>query len=560
MKNRTFSFRYARMLGVLTAMACSGWSGAAEPNAPASILMQGRAFELPAVDPADLPRAPRTMPDTIVLEKLVLRGNTVISTDELISLVANRLGKPQNAADLEDVRLALTRHYIERGYVNSGAVFADDAVAGNTLTLHIVEGRLGEIRLHGMEGLHEDYLRGRLAPATGAVLNLETLRERFQLLLDDPLFKRLNARLLPGASAGEAILDVEVERARPYQLSAFANNYRPPSIGASVIGLSGALRNLTGLGDVLELTLQEAQKTWSEPRTTIAWRAPLGTAGTWVAAQYDHGRSSVLEEPMQALNLKSVLDSREIGLGQTLFENLSHKFNVGLQYVQRENRTTLAGLPFSFTPGEPEGVTRAHARRFWQEYSYRTEQQVLAVRSTLTWTNNNLQEMSGLPGPSAPEAAKRYGLWLLQTQLTRQLSEGGTQLHLRGAAQFSDRRLLPLDRLAIGGIQTVRGYRENQMVRDTGQIFNVEVEFPLLTTGPKGGILSILPFYDFGRGRNHGEASELLTSAGVATRMRWLGWRFDVAVAKRLAHPVATNGGHHWQDKGLHMQLAYDFF
>ena len=62
-----------------------------------------------------------------------------------------------------------------------------------------------------------------------------------QRLLDDPLFTRINSRIVPGDQLGEATLDMDVERARPYALSVALNNYRPPSIdekGYEVAGLS----------------------------------------------------------------------------------------------------------------------------------------------------------------------------------------------------------------------------------------------------------------------------------------------------------------------------------
>ncbi len=552
--------------GVLTLLPALSWgaepaarTGVPEPTLPRYLGGETAPFRLPPVEAGSLPPAPATLADSVLIRRIAVRGNTVIPSEELIAVVAERIGQRMNAADLEDIRLALTRHYIARGYVNSGVVLPADAVAGDTLNLEVVEGRLREVRLRGLDGLNEAYLRGRLAADPAAVLNVESLREKFQLVLDDPLFQRLNARLLPGERAGEAVLEVDVERAKPYRISGFANNYRPPSIGSLAAGMSAVVRNLSGYGDALDLTLQSPQKDWGEVRSSLAWRLPLGSRGSWLALQYEHGRSSVVEEPMRSLDLKSILDSREIGLGQTLYESLSHRLALGFGYLLRENRTTLGGLPFSFTAGEPDGLTRIRARRFWQEYSYRTEKQVLALRSTFTTASNNLQDMRGLPGPAAPAASQRYDVWLGQWQYARQLSEQGTQLILRGAVQHSGSRLLALDRMAIGGVTTVRGYRENQLVRDRGSVVNVEVDVPLYRAGERGPNLSVLPFYDVGRGKNRGEAGETLSSAGVAASLRWQGWRVDLAVAKRLVHPAAIHGGSNWQDKGVHLQIAYDF-
>jgi hemolysin activation/secretion protein len=97
-------------------------------------------------------------------------------------------------------------------------------------------------------------------------------------------------------------------------LSVFANNYRPPSIGANAIGLSGWLRNLTGYGDYLEVNVQGSSQIEDGRRSSLGWRMPLNTLGTQLSLQVEHGRSAVVEEPMRILDIKSTLDSRDLGL------------------------------------------------------------------------------------------------------------------------------------------------------------------------------------------------------------------------------------------------------
>lgn len=518
------------------------------------------AFQLPPVAP--LPTPPeRDSGETVRVNRIVFQGNTVISTDELNDLVASYRGQLLSEADFEELRLKITRHYIERGYVNSGALFGDSPLVGDELTIRLVEGRLKSISLHGMGRLDEDYLTKRLWRNPEAVFNINQLRERYQSTLDDPLFKRMNARLLPADRLGEAWLDVDVERALPYQLSVFANNYRPPSIGANAIGLSGWLRNLTGYGDYLEVNVQGSSQTEDGRRSSLGWRMPLNTLGTQLSLQFEHGRSAVVEEPMRILDIKSTLDSRDLGLSQTIVETLSHKLSLGLNRVERENRTTVADEPFSFVQGEQNGHIKVSAWRFWQEYSYRSERQVLALRSTLTAARNNLQEINGLPPGATLPAQQRYQIWLGQAQYAHRVLENGAQLIGRATLQQTSDRLLSLDRMSIGGIYTVRGYRENEMLRDKGRIFNFEFDYPVIRQSENGFNLALIPFYDIGRAQNQDESAKTISSVGLASRLRWQGLRLDFAFAKRLLHPneITSNGGT-LQDKGMHLQLAFDFF
>ncbi|HSV54015.1 MAG TPA: ShlB/FhaC/HecB family hemolysin secretion/activation protein [Burkholderiaceae bacterium] len=538
---------------------CRGWLGLlgalAAVVAPLPAFAADDPFQLP---PVLQPRLAPAEPGTV--RGFAFEGNTLVPSAELEQIAAPFVGQPQDAANLETLRQRLTRHLISRGYVNSGVLLAEGAVRDGVVRFQVVVGQVREVRLHGLDGLHEDYLRGRLVRKEDGALNIESMRERFQLLLEDPLFERLNARLMPGNAAGDAILDIDVTRARPYQLHAFVSNHRPPSIGENAYGLSGWVRNLSGRGDFLEGGITAPVKGSGGARGNLGWRMPLNTSGTQFIAQFDHGQSSVVEEPLQVLDIRSTLDSKEIGLSQTLLEQLDRKLTLGVSRVRRENRTTLLGEPFSFTPGEPDGVTRIWSWRFWQEYTQRSDKQVFAARSTFNNARTNLQGVTGLAG--APEVpARQYGVWLGQAQYARQIQEQGAQVVARLNVQHARHRLPGLDQLAIGGVNTVRGFRENQLIRDTGVILSLELDYPLVRQFGSGFNMSLVPFYDYGRGKNRGAAADSLSSVGLATRMRWQGFNVDLALAKRLAHPSSVNSsGGTLQDKGFHFRVAYQFF
>ena len=511
-------------------------------------------FVLPPIDAATGTAASQT----VTLQSIVLRGNTVVPSDTLQAVIAAYLNRPTRADELEDLRQKLTRVYTERGYVNSGVVWQGEASSG-VLAGQVVEGRLSAIRLHGMQRLDERYLTRRLAAAADGPFNLEVLRERFQLALGDPLIERINARLMPGEQPGEAILDVDVTLARPWQFSVFANNYRAPSIGANAVGASASFRNLTGFGDLLEASYQNAPESAARGRASLSWGMPLGFAGTRFSIALEHGDSAVVEQPAAALEINGQLSSVDVGLSQTVLESLAHKLSVGVNRVGRSNRTLLMGVPFSFTPNEPEGVTRETLWRVWQDYSYRTPTQVVALRSTFTAGRNNLIDIAGLPPIDSP--AKAFHLWTGQAQWGRQIMDNGAQLVLRGTLQHTSDRLLALDGLALGGVNTVRGYRENTLVRDAGAIANLEFDYPLQRNAGTGAQINLIPFADYGRARNAGGPVTTLASAGLAARVQWMRFYVDLAVAKRLrsSDAPAASSPSRLQDAGIHLQVAYRF-
>ena len=514
-------------------------------------------FQLPPLEPAP-PADQQREGAQVPVSEVLFEGNTVVATQELQKVAAPYVGRRLYAADIEELRRALTQYYVDRGYVNSGALLvADTAARQGVLSFRIIEGKVSRIQIRGLERLSEGYVTGRLVPDPDEPLNLNVLRERFQLLLDDPHFARINTRLMPGENVGDAILDLEVVRARPYQLTVFANNYRPPSIGEIAAGLSGNVRNLTGYGDLLDFRWQQTTTTPHSVSYSLGWRLPVNRYGTAVSFRADRGQSIVVEAPLNTLRITSRINSQDIGISHPFIETLKHKLTLGMNRVEQTVKSSLLDVPFSFTPGVPEGKTEVRLRRFWQEYAYRSATNAVVLRSTFTSASNNQDAAS----PSNLQAPPRYRYWLGQFQYAQRLGDTGIQAVLKGVMQRADTTLLPVDSISVGGVNTVRGYRENQLLGDKGEVLSLQLDVPVPTGGIRFPQVVVSPFYDWGRATKVGLGSDILSSAGLALKAAWQGARLDFVIAKRLKHaPAIDNVKGSLQDDRVHVQLAYDFF
>lgn len=486
-----------------------------------------------------------------VLRELVVHGQRILDADTLAQLAAPWLNRTLAAHDVEALRHTITRWYVSRGYLNSGAVYDEPAWQGDTLRLRIIEGRIDEIRVRGHGRLAPDYLRDRLDDGR-TTLNLDALQARYQMLLSDPLIERLSVSVQPGTTLGSASLDVDVTLARPWDLELFADNYRSVSTGEAAIGLRGAVRNLTGYGDRLGASVLGTRGTG---RAGLNWQMPLGAHGPLLSLAADHGAVQVIEAPLDDADIESTVTERSIGLIQTLVATPAKRVELGLSHDWRESRTTVLNEPFSFTPGEPDGRIRVQAWRFSQTLMQRWSQAVLAVRSEFTHGRNNI-EAADRPLVELRYPDAEYALWNGQFQLIWHPPAASGRLALRGRAQFSDDRLVPLERLALGGHATVRGYRENTLVRDNGHAFNLEWHVPLLRTQLSG--LEGFVFHDRGAGWNRDAPRTRLRSVGVGLHYRQHGVELSLAWAHAIDRPVEVNDDS-WQGNGVHVALSHHF-
>jgi hemolysin activation/secretion protein len=518
-----------------------------QPSRP-DFLSEKQGFTLPKI-PDTSTVAPQR--ENIYIAQYQFQGNTVFDESQLQTLTIPYRDRTVRIDELEDLRQQITHFYIDHGYINSGARILPNALKEGVLTFDIVEGKLDDVQIQGQERLNENYIKNRLL--NDEPLNINDVKEKFQLLLTDPLISSMQGSLLPSAQSNRSILSIDVIRARPYQVTFFGNNYRPPSVGGEGGGVSSWVSNLTGLGDTLNFTFQASEGT---RLYSGGWSMPISDKGTLAYFNFTEGDSWVMESPADNTDITSKVHNIEGGISHPLIENLQRKLTIGSSFAVRQNDTRLLGNSFSFNEGVNSGHTQATVVRFYQEHIERREAQVLALRSTFSV---GLNALGSTPQIDRNKPSSEFFAWLGQGQYAHQVLDNGSQIVLRGHVQVSNSSLLPIEQIAVGGINTVRGYRENELVRDEGFSNSVEFHYPLVGEPNAKQVLSLVPFVDYGGAWNRNQSARYLLSTGLG-----LNWKFDQFNAEFYwAHKLNApeiNQHHDLQDEGIHFQLKLDAF
>jgi len=201
------------------------------------------------------------------------------------------------------------------------------------------------------------------------------------------------------------------------------------------------------------------------------------------------------------------------------------------------------------------------ALRFSQEYTHRSPSFVFAALSRLSVGLNVL----GATINNGPLPDGQFVSWLGQAQVVKRLDDWwGVQLLGRVAAQMASDRLFPLEQMPVGGRFTVRGYRENTLVRDDAVLASVESRFPLLRFASGEDRLQFAQFVDFGHAWSaKGPTPDLQTLASVGVGVRWMilpqeRARFEIYWGQQLNHVRSGEGN--LQDYGIHLQLVAQVF
>jgi len=450
-------------------------------------------LELPPLPPPETGRVP-VLP-RVAVSKFKITGNTVVSDAELAKIAAPFENRPITSTDLEELRRQLTLYYVNKGYVNSGAVIPDQTITGGVIEIRIVEGRLTSIDVEGTQHFRKSYFSDRIALYAGPPLNLVNLQEGLQILLRDPLVAGINAELAPGARPGEAVLKARVAEAPRYDLGMTVDNKLSPSIGEVEATLFGEMRNLIGYGDVLSGSFGFAEGLRYDAK--LRYRTPLNAYDTTAAVYYETAKSKVIQEPFDQLDIESSVKTLGLLLTHPVYRRANDQLALGAALEKRESETSLLGEPFSFSPGVENGQAKVSVLRLIQDFLHRGRDQVLAVRSTISF---GLNAMGSTVHSDAPDS--RYTAWLGQVQFVQRLFERGDQLHLRANFQLSNDSLLPIEQFSVGGLDSVRGFRANQLVRDEGYTATIEYRIPVFSNPTGWRNLQVALFADRGWAKN----------------------------------------------------------
>jgi hemolysin activation/secretion protein len=463
------------------------------PLPPAPPLPQPILPPLPAEPPAVAPQFPQVR---VFVQAIRITGSTVFSQEDLATVTAPYVNRELTTEDLEALRLALTRLYINAGYINSGAVIPDQTVRDGVITMQIIEGELTAIEITGNRWFRANYLRQRLALDLEPPLNIAPLQQRLQFLQQDSRIARLDAELAPGVQRGESVLRVRVEETNPFKVELAFNNYQSPTVGAEIGLVTLAHQNLTGHGDVFSATYGRSQGI--DVQVDASYTLPLTARDLTLNLHYRRNDFDVIEEPFTPLDIQSQSEVFGVTLRQPFYRTLRREAAVALTAERLYNATFLLGERFSFSLGADRGQSTVTALRMALELTDRTADQAFALRSRFSVGVDALG--ATIHGGDVPDS--RFVAWLGQFQLARRFNDWGLQVFTRLDVQLASSPLLPLEQLAVGGRYSVRGYRENQLVRDNGVIGSVEARVPVLRNVSWADVVELASFVDAGTAWN----------------------------------------------------------
>jgi hemolysin activation/secretion protein len=532
---------------------------------PAAERFELPPFEAPATEPGSIlpPYVPeqRAKPlgpaegEAVLVRSITFSGSDILTDEDAAQIRQRYENRELRPADIIRLRDETTLQLMERGFLTSGAVIPSQSVADGQLEIQIVAGNLAQIEERQTAGYRDGYISGYIEGFGDTdPVNVYDLERRLQVLELDPRTERVEAELLPGEERGESILRVSGFAARPYRGRVEISNYQNPAIGAWRGVAEVDFLNVTGNGDDLGIG---GRVTEGLRELSGQYSAAVNKRDARLAVYGYASDTEIVEDPFDRLDIEAEI--RTFGLSYThpykrSLNRYASLFAIG-EY--RSSESFLLGSGFSFSSGVDDGEAKIAALRIGWEDVRRSRSQVIATRIIASVGVDALNATKA----SGDIADGQFVSVLARTQWARRFEFLNGQMLARLDGQLADRALLGLEQFGMGGHRTVRGYRENTLIRDNGVVASLEYRATLWSNVVSGASFEAGPFVDYGYSWNN-ELPEIgeQTLASIGIALRWLpiaNLRFEAAYGYALTD-VDIPGENNLQDDGVHVGAFWE--
>jgi len=504
----------------------------------------------------------------LFISRIHLKGNTLFdrkSFDFLLSPYENKIVK---AETLHEIKNKLTLFYISKGYVNSGCILKDQRIENGEITYHIIEGTVKDIEVDGNKRLKDSFVSNRIRLSTGdgkTPFNINKLQTRLKILKQEPVIENINTYIKPGLNPGEAKLKVDVKETYPWDIKIDCHNHNSPGIGSYRGDIKLKYLNVSGWADSFAFNYGGTEGLHN---IFTAYHLPINRLDTKLKFELNYSQTKVVSKTYSPLDIKGDTTSITLGLSHFIYRTPSTEFSLGVNLEKRISHTEMLGNRINFSKGVVDGTSQVSIGQLTQQWLHRSLNQVIAIHSSF---NIGLDMMDATIHDDESIPDGKYMTWLGQIQWIRGLKFLNSQLITRLDMRITDDPMLAIEKFSIGGFSTVRGYRENLIVSDNGYIASMEwripvgkIQFPGLSEKTTDGQIIIAPFFDYGKGDNHDDETELepdlIYSAGLGFRWQIKSSLFAELYLGKALKNVDIEADSDIQDDGVHFFMSYNMF
>ncbi|HSZ73861.1 MAG TPA: ShlB/FhaC/HecB family hemolysin secretion/activation protein [Rhizomicrobium sp.] len=505
-----------------------------------ALLQAAAALALAVAQPAfaDPPQAspPPQQERHIDIEAYDVAGNTLLDTETIETAVYPFLGPQRTIEDVNAARDALEHAYQSRGYQSVVVEIPKQDGRDGVVQFHVVEAPVGRLRVVGAKYSLPSEIREQVsALQEGKVPDFNTAQQQITEANRLP-DRRVIPTLKPGVVPGTVDVDLKVNDTLPLHASAELNNDHGPDTRQLRATATVRYDDLFQLGQSFSFTYLRAPEdvhsgeVFSGSYLAPIWNTPLSIL-TYAYSSNSNvatlGGADVLGKGY-AIGLRGILQLPNI-------DDVSESLSFGLDYKHFQEMLLFDGVTIS-APIDYVPATVTYSAQLSTPSS--TANVSASLITGLRGIGSNFAEFEN----KRANAGANFIHFNLDMDYTQSIAYD-IQGNARLSWQVADQALVSSEQFAAGGMTSVRGYLQSEVVGDDGAFASVELRSPSFR-------LMLTPLIDDWRFFGFFDAADLyviepladqqgefdLYSTGVGSRihlLRYLSGLVDVAFPLR---------------------------
>lgn len=448
-------------------------------------------------------------------------------------------GRCLAATDLEAILAALTKSFIDRGFITTRAYLPAQDLRTGKLEITVVTGRIERYEIEGGRS-GAIWPHGAFPGNPGDLLNLRDLEQGIDQI-NSVASNNARLDLRPGSQAGQTVVAVQNASTFPVHLYGSYDNLGTEATGRNAASATVTLDSLLGLNELFAITRRQSvfpmNSGHKSDSTAVHAQLPYGYS-TFTVDYSQSNYTNTLTLPSGAtLKATGKTDTWSVGADRVMFRNQSSRVALSARLVTQESKNWLGG-EFLQVSSRTLTFLDVGVNAFTQAYGGIFNGRLAMVQGLSLL--GALHDSPDLPR-DLPHA--QFNKFTLDLGYNRRFDIGGTGLTFstQFSGQAANDTLYGTQQILIGGPSSVRGFQNFTLAGDNGYYVRNELALPWQVSSEAAGTLAgrVYAGFDWGNVTNRapGVPSGSLSGATLGVGLFWKTVAIDAFAARAVRAP-----------------------
>ena len=423
-------------------------------------------------------------------------GNSLFTDDQVRAAVILFTGSGRTTADVEKARDSLEKRYHDAGYPAVMVNIPEQTLQDGIVKLQVIESRIGRVKVTGNRYFTREKMLKDLPSFTpGTILFLPRVQQEIAQLNRSQDLK-VEPVMSPGKEVGTIDVELKVEDHLPLHGFLELNNRASPDTVPLRLNAAIHYDNLWQKEHSLSFQYQISPQNTDQVAAlsaSYALPAPWEKNDQWALYGVWSDSNTAFGEGFQIVGKGKIFGTRYVVLLPE-YRLYTHTLTLGLDYKSINQTTPAVGttteeLPVQYTP-------------FSVSYSATLPDKWGGMNQFGAGLNMNFRSSSSQEVKFETSRYMAHANYLVFTASAQRMQKvpWGMNLFVKVDGQVSDQPLINSEQYTAGGMESVRGYMESEVLGDSALHGMFELSFPDPFGGAEiGKKIQITPFifYDF---------------------------------------------------------------